>query len=251
MISLKTDAEIETLAEGGKILVRVLQKVAAAVEPGVSTWELNRIAEEEVRHAGAEPSFKGYGQKPFPAGLCASVNEVIVHGAPYKSEILKEGDIIGLDFGVKHKGLYTDGAQTFPVGEISPETARLLQVAKTALDLAIAAARPGARIGDISSVIQIVAERAGFQVVRELIGHGVGHAVHEEPAVPCYGEKGRGPELVPGMVLAIEPMLTAGDYHLTTLPDGWGIRTKDGSLGAHFEHTVAITKDGPRVLTKV
>jgi methionyl aminopeptidase len=249
MSKLKTAAEIEALAEGGKILARALQKVAAAAAPGVSTWELNRIAEEEIARAGAEPSFKGYGKKPFPAALCTSVNEVIVHGAPYKSQILKEGDIIGLDLGVKYKNLYTDAAVSVAVGKISPLAERLLSVAKEALALAIAAARPGAKIGDIGWTIQTTAEKAGFQVVRELIGHGVGHAVHEDPQVPCYGEKGKGIVLEAGMVLAIEPMLTAGDYHLTTLPDGWGIRTKDGSLGAHFEHTVAITQSGPRVLT--
>lgn len=251
MSKLKTSEEIQTLAAGGRILAQALQKVAQAVRPGVSTWELDRIAEEEIKNAGAEPSFKGYGKKPFPAALCASVNEVIVHGAPYKSQILEEGDIIGLDLGVKYKNLYTDAAISVPVGKISPEAERLLDVTEKALSLAIAAARPGARIGDIGWTIQTTAEKAGFQVVRELIGHGVGHAVHEDPQVPCYGEKGKGIVLEEGMVLAIEPMLTAGDYHLQTLPDGWGIKTKDGSLGAHFEHTVAITKSGPRVLTRI
>ncbi len=250
-ISLKTSKEIGFLAEGGRILALALQKTAQAVRPGVSTWELNRIAEEEILRLGGEPSFKGYGKKPFPAALCTSVNEVIVHGAPYKNQVLKEGDIIGLDLGVKYKNLYTDAAVSVPVGKISPEAERLLEVTRKALDLAVAAARPGARIGDIGWTIQTAAEKAGFQVVRELIGHGVGHAVHEDPQVPCYGENGKGIVLEEGMVLAIEPMLTAGDYHLTTLPDGWGIRTKDGSLGAHFEHTIAVTKNGPRVLTGV
>lgn len=249
MAKLKTVAEIEILAAGGRILAETLQKVAQAAAPGVSTWELNRIAEEEIARAGAEPSFKGYGKKPFPAALCTSVNEVIVHGVPSETQILKAGDIVGLDLGVKYKNLYTDAAISVPVGRISPEAGRLLKIAKEALDLATAAARPGARVGDISWIIQNAAEAAGFQVVRELVGHGVGHAVHEDPQVPCYGERGKGMVLEAGMVLAIEPMLTVGDYHLTTLPDGWGIRTKDGSLGAHFEHTVAVTKMGPRILT--
>lgn len=251
MSKLKTAEEVEILAEGGKILAQVLQKVKEAVIPGISTWELNRIAEEEIARLGGEPSFKGYGEKPFPAALCTSVNEVIVHGIPSKSQILKEGDIISLDLGVKYKNLYTDSAISVPVGKISPEAERLLRVAEQALNLAVAAAKPGANIGDISWTIQKTAEDAGFGVVRELIGHGVGHAVHEDPPVPCYGEKGKGIVLEEGMVLAIEPMLTVGDYHLTILPDGWGIKTKDGSLTAHFEHTVAITKSGSRVLTRV
>lgn len=251
MSELKTPEEIQTLAEGGRILARALQKAAQAVKPGISTWELNRIAEEEIIRLGGEPSFKGYGKKPFPASLCVSVNEVVVHGVPHKTQILKEGDIIGLDLGVKYKNLYTDAAISVPVGKISPEAKRLLDAAEAALNLAIAAARPGGHIGDIGWTIQTVAEKAGFRVVRELVGHGVGHAVHEDPQVPCYGEKGEGIVLEEGMVLAIEPMLTAGDYHLITLPDGWGIRTKDGSLAAHFEHTVAITKSGSRVLTGI
>lgn len=251
MSKIKTLAEIEILVEGGKILGEALHKVKEAVKPGISTWELNRIAEEEILRLGGEPSFKGYGEKPFPAALCTSVNEVIVHGVPYKTQILREGDIIGLDLGVKYKNLYTDAAISVPVGKISKEAERLLNVTREALNLAIATARPGARIGDIGWVIQNTAERAGFQVVRELIGHGVGHAVHEDPQVPCYGKKGNGVVLEVGMVLAIEPMLTAGDYHLETLPDGWGVKTKDGSLGAHFEHTVAITENGPRILTEI
>jgi methionyl aminopeptidase len=249
MVKLKTAEEIESLRQGGRILAGILQKLAAAVAPGVSTWELNRLAEEEIKKAGAEPSFIGYGKKPFPAALCTSVNEVIVHGAPYKSQILKEGDIIGLDLGIKYLGFYTDAAISVPVGKVSPLAERLLGITKKALDLAVAAAWPGARIGDIGWIIQTTAEKAGFAVVRELVGHGVGYAVHEDPKVPCYGKKGEGLPLEIGMVLAIEPMLTAGDYHLVTLPDGWGVKTRDGSLGAHFEHTVAVTKNGPEVLT--
>ncbi|MEK7212577.1 MAG: type I methionyl aminopeptidase [Patescibacteria group bacterium] len=252
-ITLKTPEEIEALAEGGRILAQALQKVAQAAKPGVSTWELNRIAEEEIERAGAEPSFKGYGEhgKVFPASLCTSVNDVIVHGAPSTGDILREGDVVGLDLGVKYKGFFSDGAITVGVGKISEEAERLLAVGRRALDLAIAQARVGKRIGDISSAIQSTAEAAGFGVVRELIGHGVGYAVHEDPAVPCFGRKGEGVLLEEGMVLAIEPMLTMGGYPLTTMPDGWGMKTKDGSLTVHFEHTVAITKNGPRILTGI
>lgn len=251
MGNFKTPAEIEILAQGGRILARALKRVASAVRPGVSTWELNQLAEEEIIRAGAEPSFKNYGNKPFPAALCTSVNEVIVHGAPSKDQILNKGDIVGLDLGVKYRGLYTDAAVTVGVGEISPAARKLLTVCKRALEMAIAAARAGGRVGDISWTIQTTAEKEGFNVVRDLVGHGVGYAVHEEPPIPCYGRKGSGEILRAGMVLAIEPMLTAGDYRLVTLADGWGIKTKDGSLTAHFEHTVAVTPAGPLVLTEV
>ena len=249
-MTLKTDAEIEIIAAGGRILANALQATAALVRPGVSTLELDSAAEREIRKAGGEPSFKGYGKgkDKFPFALCTSVNQIIVHGTPSAKDVLKEGDIIGLDLGVRYKGLYTDAAITVPVGRVSAAAQKLLRVTEEALDLAIGEARVGNRIGDISAAIQRTAERAGFGAVRQLIGHGVGHAVHEEPAVPCFGKAGEGLPLEAGMVLAIEPMVTEGDYHLVT-EAGWPVMTRDKSLGAHFEHTVAITPKGPRILT--
>lgn len=247
---VKTQAEIEIIAQGGAILARALGAAASAVRPGVRTDELNRIAEEEILRAGAEPSFKGYGQDKnrFPAALCTSVNSVVVHGVP-GGEVLKEGDIVGLDLGVKYKNLYSDAAVTVPVGKISAEAAKLVRVTERALDAAIAEARAGNKIGDISAAIQKTAEEEGMNVVRELIGHGVGYAVHEDPAVPCYGRPGTGPLLQVGMVLAIEPMVVLGGYKVECAPGTWPFLTVDGSLAAHFEHTIAITGEGPRILT--
>ncbi len=247
---IKTAQEIEILAEGGRILALALRAAASAVRPGVTTGELNRIAEEEIVRSGGTPSFKGYGpsQNKFPAALCTSVNSVVVHGVP-GGEILREGDIVGLDLGVKYKGLYTDAAITVPVGAISKTATNLMRVTERALDAAVAEARVGNKIGDISSAIQRTVEGAGMNVVRELIGHGVGYAVHEEPAVPCYGKPGTGLPLRTGMVLAIEPMVVLGDYAVECAPGTWPFLTVDGSLAAHFEHTVAITDKGPRILT--
>lgn len=247
----KTEQEIETIAEGGTILRRILTRVSEQATPGVSTAELNAFAETEMISAGGRPSFIGYGDKknPFPAGLCTSINDIVVHGIPSKTAILEAGDIVGLDIGMEYKGLFTDTAVTVPVGQIAKEARQLVDITKQCLDEAIKKAIVGNRIGDISSTIQRLAEHGGFSVVRDLVGHGVGYAVHEDPAVPCYGKAGTGPELVPGMVLAIEPMLTAGKHHISFDPDGWTIRTRDGSLAAHFEHTIAVTKNGPRILT--
>lgn len=249
---LKTQKEIETIAEGGRILADVLQKTAALIGPGISTAELNRFAEDEVRKAGATPSFKGYGSRanPFPAGLCTSINDVVVHGIPDKRDILKEGDIVGIDLGVKYKGFFTDSAVTVPVGKVSPSVLRLIKCTREALDAAIAAALIGNRIGDISHAMQTTVEAAGFNVIRDLIGHGVGHAVHEEPAVPCYGRPGEGIRLEEGLVIAIEPMTTTGKWRLAPSESAeWPVRTADGSASAHFEHTVAVTAHGPRILT--
>src|SRR3989344_3669515 len=230
-MTLKTDAEIEIIAAGGRILANALRATAALVRPGVSTLELDSAAELEIRKAGGEPSFKGYGKgkDKFPFALCTSVNQVIVHGTPSAKDVLKEGDIIGLDLGGRYKGLYTDAAITVPVGRVSAAAQKLLRVTEEALELAIGEARVGNRIGDISAAIQRT-------------------AVHEEPAVPCFGKAGEGLPLEAGMVLAIEPMVTEGDYHLVT-EAGWPVETRDKSLGAHFEHTVAITPEGPRILT--
>ena len=249
--AIKTREEIEIIAEGGKILHEILLKTAELVRPGVSTWELNEFAESEIQKAGGRPSFKFYGSKknPFPAGLCTSINNVVVHGIPEKNALLKEGDIIGLDIGMEYKELYTDTALTVPVGKISDTAKKLIESTSKSLNAAIKQAKPGNRIGDISFAIQSTAEAAGFSVVRDLVGHGVGYDVHEDPSVPCYGKKGTGPVLKEGMVLAIEPMLCEHEYFLDFAPDGWTITTKDHGLSAHFEHTIAITSYGARILT--
>lgn len=249
--TLKTPKEIELLAKGGQILHDILHRTANLVRPGVSTWELNEFAENEIKKAGGQPSFKNFGPKsnPFPAALCTSVNSVVVHGIPSKNVILKQGDIVGLDLGMKFENLYTDTAITVGVGEISKPAEKIINTAKQCLNLAIKTIKVGGRIGDIGWVIQTTAEAAGFSVVRDLVGHGVGYNVHEDPSIPCYGNRGEGPKLLEGMVLAIEPMLCEGEYFLEFEPDGWTIRTKDGGLSAHFEHTVAVTKYGARILT--
>ena len=247
----KTSEEIEIIAEGGKILHDILYKTAGLVKPGISTLELNEFAEKMIADVGGRPSFKGYGPKknPFPAGLCTSVNDEVVHGIPSRDVILKSGDIIGLDIGMEYKGLYTDTAITVGVGQISETAKKLIEVTKKSLDLAIKEVRPGAKIGDIGYVIQTLAEKNGFSPVRDLVGHGVGYEVHEDPAVPCFGKKGTGETLQEGMVLAIEPMVCEHEYFVNFDQDGWTIRTADGGLSAHFEHTIAVTKNGARILT--
>lgn len=246
-ISLKTHEEIKLLREGGKILHDILHEVAAKVKPGISTGELNAYAEKFVQEYGVEPAFKGY--RGFPAALCTSVNEACVHGVPSYQYVLKEGDIIGLDFGVRHKGLVTDSAITVPVGKISREVGHLTATAKKALEEAITVALVGNHVGMISATIQKIVERQGYNCVRDLIGHGVGHELHEPPDVPNVGNKNDGPILEEGMVIAIEPIITMGDWKVKTLKDRWTVVTADGSLSAHFEHSVAITKEGPMVLT--
>lgn len=247
----KLSSEIKIIAEGGKILGDILNRSAALVKPGISTAELNVFAETEIQKIGGRPSFIGYGPKnnPFPAGLCVSVNDVVVHGIPMENHILQEGDIVGLDIGMEYKRFFTDTAVTVPVGKIDPVAEQLIQVTKKCLSEAIKVARPGNRTGDIGNTIQMIAETAGFSVVRDLVGHGVGYAVHEDPSVPCYGRKGTGTELVPNMVIAIEPMVCQGKYKIYFDKDGWTIRTVDGGLAAHFEHTIAITEYGAKVLT--
>lgn len=243
--------EIEKIGEGGKILGDILKRTAKLVRPGISTYELNQFAEDEMIKAGGKPSFIGYGSKknPFPAGLCTSINDAVVHGVPSKQDILQEGDIVGLDIGMVYKGFYTDTAITVPVGKVSSEAQRIIDVTKTALQEAINQVKPGNRIGDLSYAMQSVSEKAGFSVVRDLVGHGVGYAVHEDPAVPCYGKPGKGIELVPNMVLAIEPMVCQKKHNVIFDTDGWTIRTSDGALAAHFEHTIAVTDKGVRILT--
>lgn len=247
----KKPDEIELIAEGGKLLGDILMRATALVKPGVSTHDLNEFAEQEIIKVGGRPSFIGYGEKgnPFPAALCTSINDAVVHGVPDPDDILHEGDIVGLDIGMEYKGFYTDTAVTVPVGEVSDTATKIMKVTKQALTEAINLAKAGNRMGDLGFAMQSIVEKAGFSVVRDLVGHGVGYAVHEDPAVPCYGKAGTGIELVEGMVLAIEPMVCENKPRVVFDSDGWTIRTSDGGLAAHFEHTIVVTKKGARILT--
>jgi methionyl aminopeptidase len=246
VIVCKSPAEIERMRAANQLVARILDELAAMVAPGVSTADLDAAAESKVRAAGAEPAFKGY--RGYPATLCASVNDQVVHGIPSKTP-LAAGDIVSLDMGVKLNGYYGDSAVTVPVGTVGEDVTRLLRVTEEALDKGIAQAKIGGRISDIGHAIQQHVEASGFSVVREFVGHGIGAALHEEPQIANYGEPGRGPRLAEGMTLAIEPMVNMGKPAVKVLSDGWTAVTKDGSLSAHFEHTVAVTKDGPLVLT--
>ena len=248
MVTLKSGNEIEIMARAGAIVGATLDLVRTLVKPGVSTEALDAAAEKFIRsHPGATPSFKGlYG---FPKSLCISINEEIVHGIPSPKRVLREGSIVSVDVGVYLEGFHADAATTVPVGEIAPDAARLLSVTQDALRAGIAQARVGNHVGDIGHAVQTVAEGAGFGVVRELVGHGVGQRMHEDPQVPNHGQPKRGVRLQAGMTIAIEPMITLGDYATKMLNDKWTVVTADGSLAAHFEHTVAVTKEGPRVLT--
>jgi methionyl aminopeptidase len=248
MITIKSAREIEIMAAAGRILADALALVASRVEPGVSTLLLDDLAEEFVlSHPGARPSFKGLYD--FPKSLCTSINQEIVHGIPSSDRVLEEGDILSVDCGVCLEGLHADSATTIAVGEVSQETRQLLRVTRSALDAGIAAATIGNHVGDIGHAVQVVAEGAGYSVVRDLVGHGIGTSFHEEPQVPNYGRPKRGPRLVAGMTIAIEPMVNAGQPEIKTLDDKWTIVTADGSLSAHFEHTVVIEPDGPKILT--
>jgi len=251
MITIKSAREIETMAAAGRIVAETLALMGRTVRPGISTKELDRVAEEFIRsHPGAVPSFKGLYD--FPATLCTSINHEVVHGIPSAKRVLRAGDLISVDVGVHLDGLHADSAATFPVGDVSPETRRLLLVTQDALAAGIAQARAGNHVGDIGHAVQTVAEGAGFSVVREMVGHGIGASFHEEPQVPNYGKPKRGPRLAPGMTIAIEPMVNIGAADIRTLPDKWTVVTADGTLSAHFEHTVAIAESGsaPRILTR-
>jgi methionyl aminopeptidase len=250
MITIKSPREIEIMARAGRIVAETLLLLRREVLPGMSTEDLDRIAEAFIRsHPGATPSFKGlYG---FPKTLCTSINEEIVHGIPSSSRVLHEGSIVSVDVGVYLEGLHADSATTIAVGEVSPEAARLLEVTKQCLEAGVAQASHGNYVGDIGYAVQQVAEAAGFGVVRELVGHGIGSEFHEEPQIPNFGAPKRGRRLLDGMTIAIEPMITAGSPVTKTLGDKWTVVTADGSLSAHFENTVAITRDGPRILTTV
>jgi len=251
MITIKSPREIETMAAAGRIVAQTLALVERHVRPGISTEALDQLAEEFIRsHPGARPSFKGLYD--FPATLCTSINDEIVHGIPSPTRVLKEGDLLSVDVGAWLEGLHADSAATFPVGAVAPDAARLLQVTREALAAGVAQARAGNHVGDIGHAVQQVAEQAGYSVVRELVGHGIGAAFHEEPQVPNYGKPKRGARLVPGMTIAIEPMINVGKAEIRTLDDKWTVVTQDGSLSAHFEHTVAIGQNGdaPRILTR-
>jgi methionyl aminopeptidase len=243
----KSPAEIEKMARAGRIVSETLELIGEHVAPGVTTAELDRLAEEFIRSQGGIPTFKGY--RGYPASICASPNDMVVHGIP-GPYTLQEGDVLSVDVGVTAEGFVGDSAYTFAVGEIDAGARRLLDTCQAALAAGIEKARAGGRLTDISHAVQRVTEQAGFSVVRTLVGHGVGRSMHEDPQIPNFGDPGRGPELQVGMTLAIEPMINAGDAEVHLHDDGWSISTDDGSLSAHFEHTVAITPAGPRILTE-
>ena len=247
MVVLKTSKELSLLKEAGKISAGALQAAGEAVRPGVSTWEIDRVAYAYIIRHGATPAFLHYSG--FPATACISVNDEIIHGIPSKKRILHEGDIVSIDLGAKLHGYVGDNAATFAVGQISPEAQRLIDTTRESLYAGIAQAVAGGRLGDIGHAVQQYCEERGYGVVREYTGHGVGAELHEDPSVPNYGTPGRGIRLLPGMVIAIEPMINEGTAAIRQLSDGWTVKTRDGKLSAHFEHTVAITADGPKILT--
>lgn len=256
MIRLKTAEEITKLREGGRHHAEILNKLKGVVKPGISTLDLDKEAERLVREFRDEPAFLGYrpenARSPYPATLCVSVNEVIVHGIPNKNPItLKEGDIVTLDLGLKHEGLITDSAITVPVGKVSKESSKLIEATREALSVGIKAIKPGRHIGDIGNAIERYAQDTDFYLADDLAGHGVGYDVHEEPYVPNWGEKGEGEKLVPGMVLAVEPMLCVGSSKVDFDRDEYTVRTKNGLNSAHFEHTVVVTETGYMILTKL
>jgi methionyl aminopeptidase len=246
VIVRKSAAEIDRMARAGAVVAETLELIAENLRPGITTADLDRLADEHIRSRGGVPTFKGY--RGYPAAICVSPNEMIVHGIPGAYR-LEEGDIVSVDVGVTREGFVADSAYTFAVGDVSADAERLLEAGQAALAAGIEQARAGNHLSDISHAIQRATEEAGFTVVRALVGHGVGRTMHEEPQIPNFGAPGRGPLLQPGMTLAIEPMINAGSSGITVLDDRWSIVTEDGSLSAHFEHTVAITEDGPRILT--
>ena len=249
MVQLKSTAEIEKMRRAGAIVAQVLMEIEDLVKPGCSTADLDLFAQTRTKELGAKPAFKGY--HGFPGTLCVSVNEEVVHGIPSKKRLLKDGDIVGIDFGVVLDGWFGDSARTFPVGKVSVEAANLLKITEKSLFLGIEQANSGQNLFDIGHAIQIYVESFGYSVVREFVGHGIGKALHEDPQVPNFGVRGRGMLLKPGMVLAIEPMINAGKPEVRVLSDGWTAVTADKRLSAHFEHTIAITESGTEILTKV
>lgn len=247
MITIKTPAEVEKMRQGGRRLASVISELQRRVEVGVSTFELDQLARELIKKQGGQPSFLGY--QGYPAALCTSINEQIVHGIPNKAVALKAGDLLSLDLGFCYQGLHTDMAVTLAVGRVSSEAKRLIKVTSQSLKLAIKTMKVGIHLGDVSFTIQSFIENNNFNVVRDLVGHGVGREIHEEPKIPNYGQSGTGPILQAGMTLALEPMVTLGNYQIRTLEDGWTIQTADNSLSAHFEHTILVTEKGAEVLT--
>ena len=256
MINIYSDKEIEVMREGGKILAEILKILSKKAKPGITTEYLNKVAEGLIFSAGKasasggeiQPSFKGFND--YPAALCTSINEEIVHVIPSK-RILKKGDILTLDLGIRYKGLCTDAAITLPIGKIEAKTKKLISVTKKSLEIAIKECKPGKHLGDIGWAVQHYAEKNGLSVIRELVGHGVGKSVHEDPQILNYGQKGEGIELKPGMILALEPMIAIGSWRIKRGEDGFSYKMLDNSLCAHFEHTIAITKRGPKILTKI
>jgi methionyl aminopeptidase len=254
VIVYKSPEEIDKMRRAGRIVASTIDRVLAQVRVGVTTAELDAVAETFIQEQGALPSFKGYGggagRVPFPAVICTSLNEEIVHGIPSKERVVAEGDLLKLDFGAIWKGFHADSAVTVIVGEPpSAEAEKLVRVTEEALEAGIAQIRPGGRLTDIGAAVEQVAGGAGFEVVREYVGHGIGRAMHEDPQVPNYGRPGRGPEMKPGLVVAVEPMVNIGGWETRQLADGWTVVTEDGSLSAHFEHTIAVLEDGHEVLT--
>ena len=247
MIVLKTGRELKVMREACRISAGALKLVGSAVEPGVTTAELDRLAEEYIRSEGAVPNFKNY--EGYPATACISINNEVIHGIPSKSRKIVAGDIVSVDLGAMFEGYHGDNAATFACGDVSPEAKRLMDTTRESLYEGIKAARVGGRIGDISSAVQQYVEARGFSVVRQFVGHGIGTKLHEAPEVPNFGTAGRGIRLMPGMTLAIEPMVNAGAFDVKILSDGWTVLTRDGSLSAHFEHTIVITPDGPQIMT--
>ncbi len=254
MIIIKTEKEIQLMREGGKRHAEILQKVAKLVRPGITTWELDQAAEAMIKEYGDKPAFKGYkpegARTPYPASLITSVNHEVVHGIPSKKVVLQEGDVISLDLGINHEGVFTDAAITVPVGKISKEANELLIITEEALQVGIDAVKPGATTGDIGYAIQSFINKR-YGIVEGFSGHGVGRHIHEDPFIPNYGEPGEGEKLVPGMTIAIEPMMNLGTKYVKILSDGYTVVTKDGKQGAHFEHTVLVTETGAEILTKI
>lgn len=258
MIIIKTPKEIEILREGGKRLATILHKVKEKVAPGISAKELDEYAESLIREMGDTPAFLNYRPEgistPYPASICVSLNDEVVHGIPTEDKILKEGDIVSIDLGLKHNGLFTDMAMTVPVGEVSPASVALMESTKRALQAGIDAIAPGGTVGDIGYAIESFVHSLGkgkYGIVEVLSGHGVGRAIHEDPYIPNFGKRGDGEKLVPGMVIAIEPMLNNGTKHVTVDDDEYTFRTRDGKKSAHFEHTILVTEDGAEILTQI
>ncbi len=248
MVTLKSAHEIELMRKAGRVVAQILREMGEMVSPGVTTWDIDRFAESRIKALNAVSAFKGY--HGFPACVCISLNEEVVHGIPSKKKVLRDGDIVGIDFGVHVDGWFGDSARTFSVGKVSPEVQKLLDVTEESLRRGIGASRVGNRIFDIGHAVQSHVESFGFSVVREFVGHGIGRALHEDPQVPNFGAPGKGPAIKEGMVLAIEPMVNMGSHRVSVLDDGWTAVTQDNKWSAHFEHTVAITSAGPVVLTQ-